>query len=448
MKTGSRFPTAMTVAGSDPSGGAGIHADIKTFESLGVFATSAITAVTVQNTTEVKGIFPIGPEIVSDQITTILEDVGTDAVKTGLLFDEGIVEAVGYALEGLDTPFIIDPVIISSSGTRLLSRSGVDSLKKHLFPKADLITPNIPEAEMLTGKKIEDIDDMIHLGGLLRDMGPGAVLVTGGHLQGDRITDVLVSEDGIRRYEKERIPRSETHGTGCVLSAAITAYVARGRALEMSVEAAQDLVQRSIQFSLKGNRKNIAEPMAFIRNEAARYPTLAETRRCMEMLEKENIYGLIPEVSSNFVVCLPYALNTEETVGVEGRIVRFKDRIHTHNPWFGVSDHVARFLINIREHDLSVTSSMNIKLTKRIKERCKELSYEISYAPRQDEPGLNKRAEHQTMGWAAHHVMREREKAPDIIIDEGEVGKEPMIRVLAHSPAGLVKKILDIWNGL
>lgn len=448
MKTDTRFRTAMTIAGSDPSGGAGIQADIKTFESLDVYATSAVTAVTVQNTFGVKRLSPVDPNVVVDQVEAILEDIGADAAKTGMLLDERIVEAIATVLDRDDIPLIIDPVIMSSSGTRLLSKNGVDALKDTLIPKADLVTPNLLEAEMLTGEPVKNIDDMIRVGGLLRDLGPRAVLVTGGHLKGEKITDILVEEDGVRRYEKKRSPRSDPHGTGCVLSAAITAYIARGYELDGAIGLAEDLIQRATHFSLHGTGRNIVEPMAYMKNEAARYPLLAEARECLRTLERENIYDLIPEVSSNFVICLPYALNAEETVGVEGRIVRLKDRIHTHDPWFGVSDHVARFLLNIRIHDPSITSSMNIKLTDRIRERCSELNYDVSYAPRSLEPEKGKEKEHQTMGWAADHVMKGRLKAPDIVIDEGEIGKEPMIRVLARSPDGLVKKILDIRNGL
>ena len=448
MITGRRPRTALTIAGSDPSGGAGIQIDIKTMESLGVYASSAITAVTVQNTIGVMEFSRVRPEIVIRQIEAVLDDMGIVAVKTGMLVHENIVRGVAEIMQRYDIPLIVDPVIRSTSGFPLISEKGIEAIRKELLPNAILATPNVREAEILSGCEIGGVANMITAGKRIRKTGVEAVLVTGGHMEGRTITDVLIDGNGIRKFEKTRVMGKDPHGTGCMLSAAITGYVALGNDLAAAIELSEELVGRAIRFAHKFSGGDVVEPLALIKNEAARFPVLKEIRECMEELEKENIYHLIPEVSSNFVVALPYAQDAGEAAGIEGRIVRLKDRIHTHSPWFGVSDHVARFLLNIRSVDPDVSCSMNIKLTEAIKSRCEELGYEISYAPRMQEPEINKEKEHQTMGWAAKYVMKGRKKAPDIVVDEGAFGKEPMIRILAGSPIALTRKVLDIWQGL
>ena len=440
--------TALTIAGSDPSGGAGIQVDIKTIESIGVYAASAITAVTVQNTYGVLKVNPVSPETVIRQIEAVMDDIGADAMKTGMLVDENVVRGVAEITRRSGVPLIVDPVISSTSGSPLISEKGVEAIREILLPGATLTTPNVPEAEILSGIKIGNFEDIIAAGKRIRKTGVDSVLITGGHIEGRTITDVLIDKNGVRKFDKTRVMGKDPHGTGCMLSAAITGYVALGNDVATAIELSEALVRRAIRFAHRFSGGDVVEPLAWIKNEAARFPVLKEVRECMEKLEKENIYDLIPEVSSNFVVALPYALELGEAAGMEGRIVRLKDRIHAHNPWFGVSDHVARFLLNIRSADPDVNCSMNIMLTDRIRKRCEELGYEISYAPRMDEPEIIKEKEHQTMDWAASYVMKGRKKAPDIVVDEGAFGKEPMIRILAGSPKSLTRKVLDIWQGL
>jgi len=446
--TGRRPRTALTIAGSDPSGGAGIQVDIKTMESLGVYATSAVTAVTVQNTSGVLEVNRVAPETVIRQIEAVLDDMGVDAVKTGMLVDETIVRGVAEITRRSGVPLIVDPVIRSTSGFSLISEKGIEAIREELLPHAILATPNVREAEILSGIKIRNLEDIISAGKRIRKTAVDSVLVTGGHMEGRTITDVLIDKNGVRKFEKTRVMGKDPHGTGCMLSAAVTGYVALGNDVATAIELSEPLVRRAIRFAHRFKGGDVVEPLASIKNEAARFPVLKEIRECMEELEKENVHQLIPEVSSNFVVALPYAHDAGEAAGIEGRIVRLKDRIHAHSPWFGVSDHVARFLLNIRSADPDVKCSMNIKLTEAIKNRCEELGYEISYAPRIREPEINKEKEHQTMGWAASYVMKGRKKAPDIVVDEGAFGKEPMIRILAGSPKSLTRKVLDIWQGL
>ncbi len=438
---------ALTIAGSDPTGGAGIQSDIRTMSAMGVIGTSAITAITAQNLEEITGILPVEPPMVAAQIDAAIRGIGSDAVKTGMLVNRNIVRAVADTLEQFNSFLVIDPVIRSSSGTALLDEGGVSALTELLIPRASLLTPNVREAEVLSGMPVRNKAEALSAGNAIRAMGAGAVLITGLCEEQGWITDMLIG-DTVEEFRSPRHMGKDPHGTGCMLSAAITAHLARGTELIEAVRRSESLMRRAILHSLDMGRGLLLDPLIHLRNEAERFSTLKEVRRCVDVLVRENIIELIPEVSSNFVTVLPYAVSLDEAAGIEGRIVRLKDRVHAHEPWFGVSDHVARFLLEIRRSDPDMNSSMNIKLSPEIEKRCSDLGLSVSHAPREMEPEDSRGREGSTMDWAATYVMKGRDTAPDIIIDRGAFGKEPMIRILARSSRSLLKKVLDIHSGL
>ncbi|HEX9159269.1 MAG TPA: bifunctional hydroxymethylpyrimidine kinase/phosphomethylpyrimidine kinase [Rhizomicrobium sp.] len=239
----------LIIAGSDSGGGAGLQADIKTAAALGVYAATAVTAVTVQNTRGIYGIHPIPASIVCDQITRVLDDIGADAIKLGMLGSATIVEAVADALQrrAHEIPVVLDPVLASSSGTALVEGDAIAALKTRLFPLVALVTPNIPEAETLAGIPVCNTDDMHNAGEILRALGASAVLVKGGHAKTDTIEDVLVSGQGVRVLSSPRIESRHTHGTGCTLSTAIACGLAQGTPLAQSIERARAFVQEAIR---------------------------------------------------------------------------------------------------------------------------------------------------------------------------------------------------------
>ncbi|MGI8486716.1 MAG: bifunctional hydroxymethylpyrimidine kinase/phosphomethylpyrimidine kinase [Thermomicrobiales bacterium] len=221
-------PKALTIAGSDSGGGAGIQADLKTFAALGVYGTSVITAVTAQNTIEVSAIAEVPEEVVISQIDGVMEDIGAQAVKTGMLSSRAIIQNVADRLEAWGAPLlVIDPVMISKSGAPLLQRDAVGTLKRELLPMATIVTPNIPEAEILSGHKIHGGDDVREAARIIHAMGPRFVIVKGGHLDGPAV-DLVFDGHEFTPIEGERIQTTNTHGTGCTYSAAITAFLARG----------------------------------------------------------------------------------------------------------------------------------------------------------------------------------------------------------------------------
>ena len=238
---------ALTIAGSDSGGGAGIQADLKTFHQFGVFGTTVVCAVTAQNTQGVRAWQPLPPALVTQQIDALADDLPPQAVKTGMLGSADVVAAVAEGIERRQLPhYVLDPVMAASSGDRLLAPDAVRLVLERLVPLAELVTPNLDEARILADHDVRTPDAMEHAGHELLARGARAVLIKGGHLEGDIITDVLVTAKDVRRFTHPRLDTTSTHGTGCTLSAAVTAGLAHGRALDRAVSDALDFVQRAI----------------------------------------------------------------------------------------------------------------------------------------------------------------------------------------------------------
>jgi hydroxymethylpyrimidine/phosphomethylpyrimidine kinase len=238
----------LVVAGSDSGGGAGIQADIKTITALGAYAATAVTALTAQNTTGVHGVLPVPAEFVRRQMAVVLDDIGADAVKTGMLADAAIVEAVGseLAFRARRLPLVVDPVLFAKSGDRLLTEDAIAALKRRLLLMATVITPNLPEAEALAGIAIPDLDAMRRAAAALLTLGVPAILLKGGHLPSDTIVDLLATESGIEEFAAPRIVSRHTHGTGCTLASAVAAGLAQGMGLSASVLRARAYVRLTI----------------------------------------------------------------------------------------------------------------------------------------------------------------------------------------------------------
>jgi len=239
-------PVALTIAGSDPSGGAGIQADLKTFHQFGVYGEAVITLITVQNTLRVSRVGCLDPDLVIEQLRAVLEDIPPHAAKLGALGNCEIVEAVAAELSLCDCPLVIDPVMISKHGAPLMSLAAQDAFRHRMIPRAFLLTPNLAEAQALTGDPVENLDHMRHVAQKLADMGARSVLVKGGHLGADA-TDVLWTSGKAIEFPAPRVETIHTHGTGCTYSAAITAELARGSGLVEAVERAKQFITRAIE---------------------------------------------------------------------------------------------------------------------------------------------------------------------------------------------------------
>lgn len=247
-----KLARALTVAGSDSGGGAGIQADLKTFTAYRTFGMSAVTALTAQNTIGVQGIHPVPADFVAAQIDSVAEDIGVDAVKTGMLADEDVVLAVVERVTYWSlSPLVVDPVMVARSGDRLLQPSAENAVREHLVPITTVLTPNVPEAEVLCGSTISHLEDMKKAARTLGRMGAQAVVLKGGHLQaGDEVVDVFWDGTGMHLLRGERVRTGNTHGTGCTFSAAVAAGLARGWSVSEAVVSAKKYVTRAIRHGL------------------------------------------------------------------------------------------------------------------------------------------------------------------------------------------------------
>jgi hydroxymethylpyrimidine/phosphomethylpyrimidine kinase len=237
----------LVIAGSDSGGGAGIQADIKTITALGGYAATAITAVTVQNTLGVTGVHPIPLEVIAAQAKAVLDDIGADAIKTGMLGDAAVVETVAQALDyATSVPAVVDPVMVAKGGASLLAEAAIGAVRSLMIPRAALLTPNAPEAAALTGLSVETTDDLRRAGEALLALGAKAVLMKGGHVAGERVVDVLMTSAGETTFEGDRIETRHTHGTGCTLASACAAGLAKGLKLEEAVAQAWNYVHEAM----------------------------------------------------------------------------------------------------------------------------------------------------------------------------------------------------------
>ena len=265
------YPRVLSIAGSDSGGGAGIQADLKTFSALGCYGMTAITALTAQNTQGVQGIYPVSAQFLKQQIQSVAEDIGVDAVKIGMLHTPEIVDVVCWAIEQYGWARVVfDPVMVATSGDRLINEETVQVLVKQLFPKVTLITPNLDEAEVLLGRKIVGIDELDGAVAALLKLGAKSALLKGGHLPGERVVDVLATQDNpeltdtdsdagiqFQQLESRRIHSRNVHGTGCTLSSAIAAHLARGENLPTSVSLARRYILQAIE---AGARVSTGQP--------------------------------------------------------------------------------------------------------------------------------------------------------------------------------------------
>lgn len=249
------MPSALTIAGSDSGGGAGIQADLKTFAALGVYGTSALTAITAQNTVHVTRVFELPPDMVVAQIDAVASDMGMDAAKTGMLASAPIVHAVADAAGRWRFPhLVVDPVMVAKSGDLLLERAAVGAVRERLLPLAAVVTPNRPEAEVLTGCRVRSADDARVAARALHEAGARAVVIKGGHFEGPRLVNLLFDGQDFHEFETRRLDTRHTHGTGCTFAAAIAAYLALGHALTDAVGRATEYVAGAVAHGLPVGR--------------------------------------------------------------------------------------------------------------------------------------------------------------------------------------------------
>lgn len=443
MKT---MKTALTIAGSDSGGGAGIQADLKTFAAYEVFGMTVIASITSQNTRGVRSTFDLPAQVVDTQLQAILSDSRLGAVKTGMLGNESLVECIVQRLKGARIKnLVVDPVIRASSGKTLLSKKGVDALKAKLLPLALIVTPNIPEAEMLSGIRISKPEDRFKAAKVILKTGVKSVLIKGGHAAGNA-DDFFYDGKQTCWQRSEQLVSTDLHGTGCVLAAAIAAGLASGDDLLSAVRHAKRFIGKSILGGVRvGKGAGCVEPMASLYESRERYELFERVSRAAEVLKENRIGDLIPEVQSNMGVALKAAMQHDDVIAFPGRIVKMgSDIVILSAPKFGASRHAANIVLTAMRFDPSKRAAMNIKYTDALLAVCRRLKFSIASFDRADEPKKVKTREGSSLEWGTAKAIQNFGRVPDIIYDLGGFGKEEMIRVLAEDVESLVEKILRI----
>jgi hydroxymethylpyrimidine kinase/phosphomethylpyrimidine kinase len=436
----------LTIAGSDSGGGAGIQADLKAITLLGGYGMSVLTALTAQNTVGVQEIHEIPAQFVEKQIDSVLSDIGADAVKTGMLVNQAIIEVVSKKIKQYKVKkVVVDPVMVSKSGTHLLRKDAQDALIKKLIPLAWVITPNLMEASALTGLEVNSSAGMKKAAHLIYELGAKHVVVKGGHLKGMAV-DLLYDGRDYNEMEGPRIKSQNTHGTGCTFASAIATLLAREDTVYEAVRKAKAFITMAIQSGLSlGKGAGPTNPSAYVLREMERYRVILELKKAVEVLEEGKIGHLIPEVFSNLGYALPQAEGIEDVAAFPGRIVRFRDSVATHSdPEFGASEHVANIILTVMKFDPEYCSAMNIRYSKENIAQLTRKGFLIGHFNRKHEPKRVKEKEGSSLEWGVGGVLRKMKRVPDFIYDEGDVGKEPMIRVLGKNPLEVIQKILKI----
>lgn len=437
---------ALTIAGSDSGGGAGIEADLKTFSAFGVHGLVAITSVTAQNTQEVRAIYDISPEVVAKQIEAVVEDVGVDAAKTGMLSNAKIIKAVAKTVKKYEFPLVVDPVMIAKSGAPLLREDAMEALIEKIIPLATLVTPNKSEAEKLSGMKIEGLEDAKKAAKIIvEELGAKGAIVKGGHLSLSEAVDVLYFNEKFREYRAPFV-KGCTHGTGCSFSAAITANLAKGKKLEEAVRIAKEFITMGIYYGPRiGHGHCPVNQNAWIDIPAEKWRVYESLGNALkELMSIDNLYEHAPEVGMNFIYALPklYARSKEDVAGVKGRIVKFGNKIKPVG-WveFGASDHLTRAILTFMEFFPEVRSALNLKYSEELIKKASSLGLKVSFYDRREEPEEIKAKEGVTIPWGVKTAIERINDKPDIIYHLGDWGKEPMLLIFGENPEIVLRKL-------
>lgn len=433
----------LTIAGFDPSSGAGITRDLDTFFALGLHGIALPTAMVVQGPRGVHTVHPVPADAFHDMMGSIQRDVHLDGVKIGVLFDQLYVEALSSLLpEYPEIPVVVDPVLRAKNGTRLLSDRGLKNLVKSIFPKATVITPNIDEASIIIGEAIASLKDMEGCARAIAATGPQAVVIKGGHRKGEPV-DLLFDGSECVTWKRRRMDKT-VHGTGCVLSSLILAFLAHGYSVKEAFLAAEGLMDELLReaYSISENGYFYASSGLLNNRLASRWRVLQSMREARERLCLINPVEYIPEVQMNIGYALEGAIGIEDVAAFPGRIGHHLGKIFFKGePAFGASSHVARLILGIMAYFPWVRSCGNLRYDENIVNKARKKGLDVRLFRRSEEPADIRDQEGKSLDFMMKKILEGGEKAPDIIYDEGDTGKEPMLRLFARNPLELLRKM-------
>jgi hydroxymethylpyrimidine/phosphomethylpyrimidine kinase len=433
-----RLPCVLTIAGSDSGGGAGIQADLKTITMLGGYGASVITALTAQNTAAVTGIHAPSAKFVALQLKTVLDDIKVDAAKTGMLFSAPIIEALAALLEKKTFPLVVDPVCVATSGGKLLQDDAVEAMVDRMFPLADLLTPNLPEAELFTGMRIKSREDVFLAGKLLLKMGPKAVLIKGGHTDSLAVTDWYMTPgaDPIP-FMQRRVDTDCTHGTGCTLSSAIATGLARGLDMGAAILRGQEFLNLALRAGYRlGEGGGPVNHLAPWTRERARGDVLASVDDFGRRLAaRPGLRDMLPRGRANVAVAVPFAESVKDVAGFSGGfITTVRGMVDVVGfPEFGASVRAASLLLAARRVRPELHCAMTLAGGEPVLRALSALNMEIAWMDWEGRPEYVTDEDGRFEEWGGLEVLKAHADPETVraLGDPGGMGREPAVYVLA-----------------
>lgn len=429
----------LSIGGSDPSAGAGIQADIKTFSSLGVYGLCVITVVTSQNTKKFSSVEKISTDMVKSQLESVLSDFKIDMIKIGMVYSSKIIKTLYSILKKIKVKIVLDPVFESTTGGMLLQKEAFNDFKKLLVPLCYTITPNVTEAEKLSGIKIRNDQDVKRAANKIHSLGAKNIVIKGGHLTGDMAKDFVLENSKFYSFSAKKI-KITNHGSGCTFSASLAVALARKKTLKDAVRFAKEFTLKSIK-----NSQKIGKGISIVSMDTNDLIKKELGDAISNFIKIKSAYKIIPEVGTNFVFSKPKPKTIQDVVGVSGRIVKsLKSVIVAGSLEYGGSRHVAGAVLEMASKFPDTKSAINIKFDKNLISTAKNMGLEVRSYQRNDEPLKTKSKEGKTISWGIKGIAKNETRAPDLIFHTGDVGKEPMIIIFGNDPKDVLEKLTKI----
>ncbi|NOS61788.1 MAG: bifunctional hydroxymethylpyrimidine kinase/phosphomethylpyrimidine kinase [Nitrosarchaeum sp.] len=430
----------LSIGGSDPSSGAGIQSDIKTFDSLNAHGLTVITAITGQNTSSFGMIEPVSQKILKNQLDSVISDFKIDGIKIGMVYNSEIIKTIYRELRNIKIPIILDPIIKSTTGGLLIEKIAIKDFKKFLIPLATVITPNKFEAEYLSEIKIGSKKSLQKAAKKIQDMGAKNIVITGLETNG-QISDFILEEKSQYTISGKKIPKIN-HGSGCNYSSSLLFSLVNGTSLKEAVKFSKQFTYDSIK-----NAKNIGYGIDItqIKNKDTIHTEL--NHAINKFVGIKNIYKSIPECQTNFVFSKKEPKSIKDILGVSGRIVKTGNTVTVAGDLsYGGSKHVATALITINKKFPDVRSAINLKYNKETISKLRKERLLVSSYDRTTEPKNVKTKEGSSIEWGIKYAIKNLKEPPDVIYHKGDFGKEPMVIIFARTPALIIEKISKLFS--
>lgn len=427
----------LSIGGSDPSSGAGIQSDVKSFLELGAYGLTVITAITGQNTSSFGMIEPVSKKILKNQLESILIDFKIDGIKIGMVFNSEIIKTLHQQLKKLKIPIVVDPVIKSTTGGALIEDNAIEDFQKYIIPLATVITPNKFEAEILSKSKINSKNTLEKIARNIQDMGAKNVVITGIE-KNNMIVDFVLEKSTKYNISSDKI-NSTNHGSGCNYSAAMIFAIASKKPIHESVKFAKEFTYNSIK-----NAKKVGKGIKIVDNQNKDKINLELSQSINEFIKIKNIYKNIPECQTNFVYSKQKPKSTKDILGLSGRIVKAgKEVIVAGNLTYGGSKHVATALLVVNKKFPDIQSAINLKYENQIIVKIKKSKFSVTSYDRINEP-MNVKKKGSSVEWGINNAIKNLKLPPDAIFHKGDFGKEPMIIIFGDTPKSILKKLSKI----